>query len=103
MWIPACKVDDVDADDVIGIRHDGADYAVFRSPEDRYFATDGHCTHERELLCDGLVMDGEIECPRHMGRFNYATGTAQGAPVLVDLRTYPTKVHDGTVYLDVTP
>jgi 3-phenylpropionate/trans-cinnamate dioxygenase ferredoxin component len=101
MWFAACKIDDVDPDDVIGVRHDGEDYAVFRSPDDRYFATAGHCTHERELLCDGLVMDGEIECPKHMGRFDYATGTAQGAPVLVDLRTYPTKVEDGTVYLDV--
>jgi 3-phenylpropionate/trans-cinnamate dioxygenase ferredoxin subunit len=98
MWVPACKVNDVDPDDVIGVRHEGADYAVFRSPDDRYFATAGHCTHERELLCNGLVMDGEIECPRHMGRFSYADGKAQGAPVLVDLRTYPTKVSDGCVY-----
>jgi 3-phenylpropionate/trans-cinnamate dioxygenase ferredoxin subunit len=101
MWIPACKLDDVDADDVIGVRHDGVDYAVFRSPDDEYFATAGHCTHERELLCDGLVMDGEIECPKHMGRFSYSTGAAQGAPVLVDLRTYPVKIEDDTVYLEV--
>jgi 3-phenylpropionate/trans-cinnamate dioxygenase ferredoxin component len=102
MWIPACKLDDVDADDVIGVRHDGVDYAVFRSPDDEYFATAGHCTHERELLCDGLVMDGEIECPKHLGRFSYATGAAQGAPVLVDLRTYPVKIEDDTVYLDLS-
>jgi len=101
MWIPACKLEDVDPDDVIGVRHDGVDYAVFRSPEDQYYATAGHCTHERELLCDGLVMDGEIECPKHLGRFSYATGTAQGAPVLVDLRTYPVKVEDDTVYLEI--
>jgi len=80
MWIAACKTEDVDADDVIGIRHDGLDYAIFRSPEDEYYATAGHCTHERELICDGLVMDGEIECPKHLGRFNYASGAAQGAP-----------------------
>ncbi|WP_028927480.1 MocE family 2Fe-2S type ferredoxin [Pseudonocardia acaciae] len=102
MWIAACKEDDVEPDDVIGFAHDGVDYAIFRSPDDEYYATAGHCTHERELLCDGLVMDGEIECPRHLGRFNYATGRAQGAPVLVDLRTYPVKIEDGIVYLDVS-
>jgi 3-phenylpropionate/trans-cinnamate dioxygenase ferredoxin subunit len=102
MWIPACKRDDVDPDDVIGFEYDGADYAIFRSPDDRYFATAGHCTHERELLCDGLVMDGEIECPKHLGRFSYATGEAQGAPVLVDLKTYPVKLEDDTVYLDIS-
>lgn len=102
MWIAACKEDDIEPDDVIGFAHDGVDYAIFRSPDDEYYATAGHCTHERELLCDGLVMDGEIECPRHLGRFNYATGQAQGAPVLVDLRTYPVKLEDGVVYLDVS-
>jgi 3-phenylpropionate/trans-cinnamate dioxygenase ferredoxin subunit len=100
MWIIACGAEDVDQDDVIGVAHEGRDYAVFRSPEDEYHVTDGHCTHERELLCNGLVMDGEIECPRHMGRFDYATGAAMGAPVLVDLRTYPTEVADGLVQFD---
>jgi 3-phenylpropionate/trans-cinnamate dioxygenase ferredoxin subunit len=102
MWVSACKAEDVDPDDVIGIQHEGGDYAVFRSPDDGYFVTDGHCTHERELLCNGLVMDGEIECPRHMGRFDYTNGEAMGAPVLVDLRTYPTKVDDGVVYFELT-
>lgn len=102
MWIAACKVDDVEPDDVIGFAHDGQAYAIFRSPDDAYYATDGHCTHERELLCDGLVMDGEIECPRHMGRFDYATGEATAPPALLDLRTYPVKVEDGLVYLDVS-
>jgi 3-phenylpropionate/trans-cinnamate dioxygenase ferredoxin subunit len=46
-------------------------------------------------------MDGEIECPKHLGRFSYATGAAQGAPVLVDLRTYPVKLEDDTVYLEI--
>ena len=58
-------------------------------PSDDYYATDGHCTHEQTLLCDGLVMDDVIECPKHNGRFDYTTGKALGAPVLVDLRTYP--------------
>lgn len=100
-WVAACGVDDVDEEDVIPFQHGGVDYAVYRSPDDRYFATAGHCTHERELLCDGLVMGGIIECPKHNGRFDYTTGRAMGAPVLVDVATYPVKVEDGTVYLDI--
>ena len=46
-------------------------------------------------------MDDVIECPMHNGRFDYTNGKALGAPVLVDLRTYPTRVVDGTVYIDV--
>jgi 3-phenylpropionate/trans-cinnamate dioxygenase ferredoxin component len=101
-WIAACEVDEVDPEDVIPFQHEGVDYAIYRSPEDEYYATAGHCTHERELLCDGLVMDGVIECPKHNGRFDYATGKALGAPVLVDLPTYPVKVEDDTVYIGIT-
>jgi 3-phenylpropionate/trans-cinnamate dioxygenase ferredoxin subunit len=100
-WIAACAADDVDPEDVVPVDHDGHAYAVYRSPDDTYFATDGHCTHERELLCDGLVMGTTIECPKHNGRFDYTSGAALGAPVLVDVRTYPTKVEDGTVYVEV--
>lgn len=100
-WIPAVDVDDVDLEDVVPFTHDGVDYAVYRSPDDRFYASAGHCTHERELLCDGLVMDGVIECPKHNGRFDYTTGKALGAPAIVDLPTFPVKVEDGTVLIDV--
>ena len=100
-WVAACPIDDIDEEDVIGFRHEGNDYALFRSPDGEFFASDGHCTHERTLLCDGLVMGGEIECPKHNGRFAYATGRALGAPVLVDLRIYPVKVYDDTVYVQL--
>jgi 3-phenylpropionate/trans-cinnamate dioxygenase ferredoxin subunit len=62
-WIAACAADDIDPEDVIPFEHDGSDYAIYRSPEDVYYATDGHCTHEKTLLCDGLVMGGVISAP----------------------------------------
>ena len=100
-WIAACGVDDVDPEDVIPFSHDGADYAIYRSPGDEYYATEGHCTHEKTLLCDGLVMGRVIECPKHNGRFDYVSGKALGAPVLEDVRTYPVKVVGGTVFIEV--
>jgi 3-phenylpropionate/trans-cinnamate dioxygenase ferredoxin subunit len=100
-WIAACATDDIDPEDVIPFNHGGNAYAIYRSPGGAYYATEGHCSHEQTLLCDGLVMGDVIECPMHNGRFDYTSGKALGAPVLVDLRTYPTKVIDGTVYIDV--
>jgi 3-phenylpropionate/trans-cinnamate dioxygenase ferredoxin subunit len=43
-----------------------------------------------------------VECPKHNGRFDYRDGSAQGAPVLVGLKTYPTRVEAGTVFIDIT-
>jgi 3-phenylpropionate/trans-cinnamate dioxygenase ferredoxin subunit len=100
-WIEACKIGDIDEEDVMRFDHAGRTYAIYRSPDDAYFATDGLCTHERVHLAGGLVMDNIIECPKHNGRFDYRTGAAKGAPVCVDLKTYPVKVETGKVFIDV--
>jgi 3-phenylpropionate/trans-cinnamate dioxygenase ferredoxin subunit len=100
-WIVACGIDDVDNEDVIPFEHDGCQYAIYRSPDDTYFASDGSCTHEHALLADGLVMDYIIECPKHNGRFDYRTGEGKGAPIRVDLRTYPTRVENDAVSIDI--
>jgi 3-phenylpropionate/trans-cinnamate dioxygenase ferredoxin subunit len=100
-WIETCGVDDIDAEDVVRFDHGGKTYAVYRSPDDEYFATDGLCTHEKVHLADGLVMDDIIECPKHNGRFNYKTGEAKGAPVCVNLRTYPVRVENDRVYIEI--
>ena len=98
-WIEVCAADEIDEEDVIRFDHAGRTFAIYRSPEDTYHATDGLCTHEKIHLADGLVMDHIIECPKHNGRFDYKTGEAKGAPVCVDLRTYPVKVEGGTVFI----
>jgi 3-phenylpropionate/trans-cinnamate dioxygenase ferredoxin subunit len=100
-WVEACAISDVDADDVVPFTMDGRDFAVYKTAEGDVFASDGHCTHERTLLCDGLVMDGTIECPKHNGRFSLSDGMALGAPVLIDLKMYPVKVENGAIYIDV--
>jgi 3-phenylpropionate/trans-cinnamate dioxygenase ferredoxin subunit len=99
--VSACAVDDVDEEDVIPFQHNGIDYSIYRSPESEFFATAGHCTHEKTLLCDGLVMGSVIECPKHNGRFDYQTGRALAAPVIVDLQTFPVRVADGSVEIDI--
>lgn len=100
-WIEACEVDEIDEEDVIRFDYDGKTYAIYRSPEDEFFATDGLCTHEEVHLEDGLVMGDTIECPKHNGVFNYKTGQAKGAPVCVNLKVYPVKVENEMVYINV--
>jgi 3-phenylpropionate/trans-cinnamate dioxygenase ferredoxin component len=100
-WVEACNEDDVETEDVIRFDHGGRTFAIYRSPEDEYFATEGFCTHEKMHLADGLVMDDIIECPKHNGRFNYKTGEAKGAPVCINLKTYPVKVEAGKVLVRI--
>ena len=100
-WVEACAVDDLDCEDLIRFDHDGHTYAIYKSPESRFYATDGNCTHERTCLADGLVMGDVIECPKHNGRFNYKSGKGLGAPITTDLRTYRVKVEGDRVLLEI--
>ena len=49
------------------------------------------------------AFDGRrIECPLHQGRFDVRSGKALSAPVCVDLRTWPLKIENGEIFLDLT-
>jgi 3-phenylpropionate/trans-cinnamate dioxygenase ferredoxin subunit len=97
MWIEVCKVDDIEVEDLIRFDHGDRTFAIYRSEDNAFFATDGLCTHEKVHLADGLVMGDIIECPKHNGRFNFKTGEAKGVPVCVNLRTYPVSVESDSV------
>ncbi len=97
-WTEVCPLDDIDDEDVKRFDHAGKTFAIYRV-DAKVYATDGLCTHEKVHLCDGLVMDHVIECPKHNGRFDIRDGRALGAPVCVNLKTYPAKTEGGVVFI----
>ena len=99
-WIDAAALDDIDDEDVKRFDHGGKTYALYHVAG-KVYASDGLCTHEHVHLCDGLVMEHVIECPKHNGRFDIRDGRPLGAPVCVALKTYPAKVEGGRVLVQI--
>jgi MocE subfamily Rieske [2Fe-2S] domain protein len=75
--------------------------AIFRA-KGEFYATQDLCTHEHAYLSDGVVIDCIVECPFHQGRFDVRTGEAKGAPVIDPLKTYPVKIVDDQIYVQVS-
>ena len=100
-WIDACSTDDIDAEDVRRFDHGGRTFIIVRNHEDAYYCSDGMCTHENVHLCDGLVVENTIECPKHSSIFNVTNGEVETPPACEDLRTYPTRVENGRVLVDL--
>ena len=74
--------------------------ALFRLG-DEFFATDDTCTHAQSSLADGYL-DGEVvECAFHGAKFNIKTGKVLSLPATTSLKTYPVKVEDGWVFVEV--
>ena len=100
-WTLACDITEIDEEDLIRFDHGSATYAIYHSPEGKFYATAGKCTHEGVHLCDGLVMGHTIECPKHNGQFDYTTGEAKRTPVCINLKTFPVKVEGTSVFIEV--
>lgn len=95
--VDACAIDDIDEEDVLRFDYRDKTYVLIRMYGNEVYCTDGLCTHEQVHLCDGLVMDHVIECPKHNGRFDVRTGKALAAPVYDNLITHPVRVEQGRV------
>ena len=91
-WTHACMLNDIEIEGVRRFDHQGRTFAVYRSAQDEVFCTDGLCSHEAIHLSDGLVMEYEIECPKHSGVFDIRTGEAKRLPACVNLKTYPARL-----------
>lgn len=102
-WTDVAAEADLRDDDVIGVQAGGHDIALYRLHGET-FATDNRCTHGDARLCDGFLLDGEIECPLHQGRFDIRSGRALCEPLTADVRAWPVKIEGGRVWvaLDAT-
>ena len=100
-WIEVCPVEDIDEEDVVRMDCGSRTIAVYRLKGDKYYATDGLCTHEYAYLADGLVIGGVIECPLHNGRFDIATGRALRDPACDHLETYPVERRGNSLFVRV--
>ena len=99
-WYLACKKDEIEKEDVLGITIEGRSYAVYWIDKG-YFASDGLCTHEQSPLEDGFVSGDMIECAKHNARFHIPTGEAVRKPALTDLKTYPVIVEGDDIYIGI--
>ena len=75
--IELCNASDVEVGAVLKVERDDLALAVFN-------------------------VDGDVvECNFHGGQFNIKTGAVVGPPCMVPIRTYPTVVEDGKVFIEL--
>lgn len=103
-WVVACKVDEVPKGELLRFDVGPKQFCVYHAEDDDlFYATSGLCTHGAADLGDGLIVEKSwIECPKHNGCFDFKTGEAKRSPARIRLGTFPVKVEDECVYVQVT-
>ena len=99
-WLPVAERGDVAEGEVIVVTAGGQEIALY-GVEGSVYATSNICTHGDARLCEGFLEGNEIECPLHQGRFDVITGNAVLEPVTGSIQTFPVKIENGKVLLQI--
>jgi nitrite reductase/ring-hydroxylating ferredoxin subunit len=98
--IKLCSADEVAAGSAVKVETGDLIVAVF-NVDGQFYVTDDACTHGPGSLSEGYIEDDVVECNFHNGQFNIRTGEVVSPPCMVPVKTYPTVVEDGAVYIEV--
>ena len=68
-----------------------------------YYAIEDRCSHDDGPLCEGDWEPDEcvVVCPRHGSRFDIRSGRPLTLPAYLPVATYPVRVRDGLVVVDL--
>ena len=67
------------------------------------YALEDRCSHDDGPLCEGDfdAERGIVICPRHGANFDIRTGQALTLPAYIPVETFPVRVDDGMIKVDV--
>ncbi|TAM52140.1 MAG: non-heme iron oxygenase ferredoxin subunit [Paraburkholderia sp.] len=83
---------------VVAVSAAGVEVALY-AVRGAIYATENRCTHGDARLSDGFLLEDEIECPLHQGRFNVRDGLPMCAPLFAPVRVFPVKIDMGRVFV----
>ncbi|MFP4114919.1 MAG: non-heme iron oxygenase ferredoxin subunit [Spirochaetota bacterium] len=98
-WVRACNVNDFRRSYLF--KHKRREYAIFKL-EDGVYCLDNVCSHEYSPLAEGMILDGDVFCPKHGSRFDIRTGGVKDLPATRPVKTFEVEVDEaGDVYIKV--
>ncbi|MFN6946960.1 MAG: nitrite reductase small subunit NirD [Cytophagaceae bacterium] len=106
-WIATSKTSEFPQNGGACIKYKDHQIAIFNfTRRNEWYATDNLCPHKHQMILSrGMVGDtcGEpkVTCPFHKKNFSLKTGANLNGEDYC-IKTYPVKVEEGMVYIDVS-
>lgn len=99
-WITVGKKNEVTEDEPLALQVNGLKIGLFFIDE-HFYALENVCPHAFALLTEGFIDGLTVECPLHEAIFNLETGVLESGPGCRDLCTYPVRVENGEVQIQL--
>ncbi|MBX5466509.1 MAG: non-heme iron oxygenase ferredoxin subunit [Firmicutes bacterium] len=99
-WVKVAAADTVAEGAPRAVAVDGWEVALWRVG-DAFYATDDLCSHAEASLSEGEQVGYRIICPRHGGQFDMRTGQALRFPAAAPIATFPVRVQDGALWIEL--
>ena len=96
---PLCDVAQVTPGGMLKVEVAGMDPLLVCNVDGKFHVIDDECTHAIASLSEGRLQGNIVFCPMHGGSFDVCSGKARSLPCRQALRTWPSEVADGKVYL----
>jgi 3-phenylpropionate/trans-cinnamate dioxygenase ferredoxin subunit len=100
--VEVCPVDELPPGSMKLIREGLLDVGVYNCGGD-LVAVEDRCSHDDGPLCEGDWEPDEcvVVCPRHGSRFDIRSGRPLTLPAYQPVDTYPVRVRDGLVVVEL--
>jgi 3-phenylpropionate/trans-cinnamate dioxygenase ferredoxin component len=99
-WHDVTAEGDIEPGEFALLETDDLTAAVF-NVDDSLYAIEDVCTHDGAELAGGPIDGDQIVCPRHGARFCLRTGRALSPPAYEAIQTFPVRVHNGRVEVEL--
>ena len=100
--IDVCPVSELSPGEVRVVEVEDLEIGVFNCAGE-ILAIEDRCSHDDGTLAEGEI-DQEactVECPRHGSLFDLRTGRPRTLPAYVPVETFPVRIEDETIKLEV--
>jgi len=99
-FIKVAETSEVEEGELIALEVDGEQICLTRY-EDVVYAFTNNCTHISGPLNEGKLTGYVMQCPWHLAEFDVRTGQVLRGPARQPLYTYPVKVENDAIYIDL--
>ncbi|MEM0140386.1 MAG: Rieske 2Fe-2S domain-containing protein [Ferroplasma sp.] len=105
MWKDVFNIGELKTGELKDYTVDGIPLLIANS-DGKIYITALYCTHEATALSEGFIEKCNVICPNHYAKFNLKDGSVVSGPEDDDtpikaLKTYPSKVENGMIMVDL--